>query len=278
MTAMSPPPGTSTEAPPSAKSLADSPPTRTTSSCLSSQTGTADRRKTSSAPGPGRSTPAAGAARMAFTRAAVTVQDLRCEPACAANGAAAAKVSAVLRFVAPWLDQAAASKRTGLGGATLSAEGAWSASTGRLRMAACLGSGEDACRYRVTLHVPTAFSITRRSIIVGRISATDGSHHPQSFQQRVPPGQNWHQFGRSGEAVPMAYHYAKVEQAGELLRRRKPSGRFRSNFLARFLLSYPRFVNDNASDDLVTLANLAADIGHLHFQYPWRSCRSCRNG
>ncbi|KAG2649850.1 hypothetical protein PVAP13_1NG136000 [Panicum virgatum] len=129
--------------------------------------------------------------------------------------------------------------------------GRWNASTGRLRMAACLGSGEDACSYRVTLHVPTAFSITRRSIIVVRISATDGSHHPLSFQQRVPPGQNWHQFGRSGEAVPMAYHYAKVEQAGELLRRRKPSGRFRSNFLARFLLSYPSFVDDDAGDDLL---------------------------
>ncbi|RLM81023.1 hypothetical protein C2845_PM12G08210 [Panicum miliaceum] len=204
------------------------------------------------------------AANTAFTRAAVTVQDLRCEPACAADGTAAAKVSAVLRFVAPWEDQAAAATRTGLSGATLSAEGAWSASTGRLRMAACLGPGKEACRYRVTLHVPTAFSITRRSIIVGRISATDGSHHPLSFQQRVPPAEFWHQFGRSGEAVPMAYHYTKVEQARELLRGRKPSV-FRSNFVSRFLLSYPNMVAD-AGDDLVTLGNLAADIGHLDFQ------------
>ncbi|RLN09258.1 hypothetical protein C2845_PM11G19320 [Panicum miliaceum] len=191
------------------------------------------------------------AASMAFTRAAVMVQDLRCEPACAADGTAAAKVSAVLRFVAPWEDQAAAAKRTGLSGATLSAEGAWSASTGRLRMAACLGPGKDACRYRVTLHVPTALSITRRSIIVARISATDGSHHPLSFQQRVPPAEFWHQFGRSGEAVPMAYHYTKVEQAGELRRGRKP---------------YPKVADDAGDDDLVTLGNLAADIGHLDFQ------------
>ncbi|OEL17796.1 hypothetical protein BAE44_0021185 [Dichanthelium oligosanthes] len=204
------------------------------------------------------------ATAMASTRSAVTVQDLRCEPACGVDGTAAAKVSAVFRFVAPWEDQATAAKRTGLSGATLSAEGAWSASTGRLCMAACLGAGEEACRYRVALHVPTAFSVTRRGIIVGQVTATDGSHPPLSFQQRVHrSGQNWHQFGRSGEVVPMAYHYTKVEQAGELLRASKRFG-FRDNFIARSLLSYPKIAG--AADELVSLSNLADDLRNLGFQ------------
>ncbi|RCV04660.1 hypothetical protein SETIT_1G018400v2 [Setaria italica] len=213
---------------------------------------------------PGPFDAGARAASMAFTRAAVTVQDLRCEPGCGADGTAAAKVSAVFRFVAPWEDEAAAVKRAGLSGATLSAEGAWTASTGRLSMAACLGAGKEAaCRHRVALHIPMVFSITRRSIIVGEITAADGSHSPLSFQQRVSARQDWHQFGRAGEAVPMAYRYTKVERAGELLRRRRPSI-FRDNFIARSLLSYP--VIDGAADDLVSLSNLAADIGYLGFQ------------
>jgi hypothetical protein len=205
------------------------------------------------------------AASMAFYRAAVTVQNLRCDRGSGADGKAAAKVLAVFRFVAPWEDEAASTKRAGLSDATLWAEGEWSASTGRLHMAACLGAGEDekACRYRVVLHVPMVFSITRRAIIVGDITAADGSHTPLSFQQRVSARQDWHQFGRDGEAVPLAYRYTKVERAGDLLRRSRPSI-FRDNFISRSLLSYPKL--DGAADHLVSLSNLAADIGYLDLQ------------
>ncbi|CAO2037879.1 unnamed protein product [Urochloa humidicola] len=134
-------------------------------------------------------------------------------------------------------------------------------------MTACLGAaaGDETCRHRVALHVPTAFSVTRRSIIVGEITAADGSHPPLSFQQRVSAGQDWHQFGRSGETVPMAYCYTKVERAVEFLRRRRPSV-LRDNFIARSLLRYPRIAG--AADDLVSLSNLAGDIGHLSFEQP----------
>ncbi|GJN19449.1 hypothetical protein PR202_gb06728 [Eleusine coracana subsp. coracana] len=66
------------------------------------------------------------------TRSAVAVQGLECEP----DGKASARVTAVFRLVPPWEHQPTAAKRTGLGGETLSAEGAWTASTGLLCMLA----------------------------------------------------------------------------------------------------------------------------------------------
>lgn len=193
----------------------------------------------------------------AFTCSAVTVQDLQCAQARGSGmdgTPPAAKVAAVFRFVTPWEDQRTAAKRTGLSGATLSAEGTWSASTGRLCMVACLGRGKGACHYRVTLYVPTAFSITRRSIVVGQITATDGSHYPLAFQQGLGHRQEWHRFGRSGEVVPVAYHYTKITQAHEMKLIQGRASGFRDNFIARSLLSYPKIAG--AADDLVSLSKV----------------------
>ncbi|KAL6657705.1 hypothetical protein ACP70R_005485 [Stipagrostis hirtigluma subsp. patula] len=192
----------------------------------------------------------------AFTRSAIAVQDTRCEPM---GDAAAARVSAVFRAMTPSEHHRTAARRTGLGGTTLSAEGVWRASTGRLCMVGCLGIGEEAsCNYRVSLHVATTFSITRRGRVVGEIISTEGgSSPPLVFQDIVSPGQPSNKFGPSGKSVPLVYRYTKVKQAGELLRRREPSG-FRDSFIARSLLSYPTVAG--AADGMTSLSDLAQDL------------------
>ncbi|EEC82330.1 hypothetical protein OsI_26620 [Oryza sativa Indica Group] len=203
-----------------------------------------------------------------LTGFAIAMQDLRCEPH--GGEKPAARVSAVFRAVSPWEDQQLAVRRTGLGGATLSAEGVWRASTGQLCMTGCLGVidaaavGDEACHYRVSLHVPTTFSIRRRSIIVGQITAGDGSHFPLSFHQSVPPKHPWNRFGRSEASLRVAYDYTKVENAGELFRRSEPSG-FRSSSIAKALVSYPRQAGAAAAYEMMSLSDLADDLS-LHFQ------------
>ncbi|KAK3152616.1 hypothetical protein QOZ80_2BG0161340 [Eleusine coracana subsp. coracana] len=158
------------------------------------------------------------------TRSAVAVQGLECEP----DGKASARVTAVFRLVPPWEHQPTAAKRTGLGGETLSAEGAWTASTGLLCMLACRGGGEkkkkmDACRHRVTIW--------------------------NYWQQQ--------QFGRAGEKMRVEYKYTKIKQPTELLHRRR-SG-FRDTFIAKSLLSYPKVAG--AADEMASLSNLGEDLG-----------------
>ncbi|KAG2657449.1 hypothetical protein PVAP13_1KG174400 [Panicum virgatum] len=204
------------------------------------------------------SRPATGAMQdMAFTRSGITVQGLRCKPASNIDGAAAARVAAVLRYVPPWEDQPTAARRTSLSAMTLSAEGVWMASTGRVCMVACLAGDERACHYRVTLSVRKTFSMTHRGSSVGQITAMDGSHPPLSFRQR---GNRREQ--RSPAATCMSYVYTKVEQARELGLGFKPAG-FRDSIVARSLLSYPSIAGP--AEDMVSLSNLADDLS-LRFQ------------
>ncbi|XBH89348.1 hypothetical protein VPH35_081271 [Triticum aestivum] len=163
----------------------------------------------------GRLGPFVNTTDRAFTGFAIVMQGVRCEPTSGLDGKAAVLVSAVFRAMPPWEDQETAAKRAGLSGMTLSTEGVWRASTGRLCMTACLGTGtgKAACQHRVSLYIPTKFSITRRGILMGQITSMDGSHFPLS--------------------------YNKVEQAMELLWRTKPS-RISSNLAAMSLISYPR--------------------------------------
>ncbi|KAL6657704.1 hypothetical protein ACP70R_005484 [Stipagrostis hirtigluma subsp. patula] len=204
----------------------------------------------------------------AFARSAVAVQDLLCEPTLdgdADHDVAAARVSAVFRAMPPWEHHRTAAMRTGLSGMTLSAEGLWRASTGRLCMVGCLGIGEEAsCKYRVSLRVATTFSITRRGIIMGEITSTNVSHSPPlTFQLIASPSQLFNRFGPSSdESVRMVYRLTKVEQASKLLRRREPSG-FRDSFIARSLLRYPTFAGTD--DDMTSLSNLAQDLS-LHLR------------
>uniref|UniRef100_A0A453JME8 RING-type E3 ubiquitin transferase n=2 Tax=Aegilops tauschii subsp. strangulata TaxID=200361 RepID=A0A453JME8_AEGTS len=191
----------------------------------------------------GRLGPFVNTTDRAFTGFAIVMQGVRCEPTSGLDGKAAVLVSAVFRAMPPWEDQETAVKRAGLSGMTLSAEGVWRVSTGRLCMTACLGTGtgtgKAACQHRVSLYIPTTFSITRRGILMGQITSMDGSHFPLSFHRALHPRQAWNKAGGSDEWVRMTYSYNKVEQAMELLWRTKPS-RISSNLAAMSLISYPR--------------------------------------
>ena len=139
----------------------------------------------------GRLGPFVNTTDRAFTGFAIMMQGVRCEPTSGLDGKAAVLVSAVFRAMPPWEDQETAAKRAGLSGMTLSAEGVWRASTGRLCMTACLGTGtgKAACQHRVSLYIPTKFSITHRGILMGQITSMDGSHFPLSFHRALHPRQ-----------------------------------------------------------------------------------------
>ncbi|CAL5059165.1 unnamed protein product [Urochloa decumbens] len=192
---------------------------------------------------------------MAFTRSAIAVQSIQCKrTGSVGGGGTAARVAVVLRYVPPWEHQPTAATRTGLGCATVSAEGVWNASTRRACMVGCLGAGDEkSCPYRVTLSVQRTLSMARRGGIVGQIAACP----PLLFQQRVNP-----RFISSGASrTPrMSYVYTKVDQALELRRRSgKPT-----RFVAKSLLSYP-IVAGNDAGDMASLSNLAENL-NLRFQ------------
>ncbi|EMS58278.1 hypothetical protein TRIUR3_02397 [Triticum urartu] len=92
----------------------------------------------------------------AFTDFAILMQALLCGTTSGLDGKAVVLVTAVLRAVPPWEDREMAVKRAGLSEMTLSAEGMWSASTGRLCMTPCLGTGTDkaACQHHVSITFP----------------------------------------------------------------------------------------------------------------------------
>ncbi|KAL6626852.1 hypothetical protein ACP70R_030578 [Stipagrostis hirtigluma subsp. patula] len=202
----------------------------------------------------------------AFTGVSIVMQDVRCDARDAPGGESTARVSAVFRAVPPWEHRYAASKRSGLGGTTLSAEGVWRASTGQLCMVACLGAGGKACHTRVCLYVQTTFTITRRSITVGQITHVDGAgggvaHYPLTMKRTVHPSELWHRFGVPGGApLSMTYNYTKTRQAGEFLRRSEPFDF--GTVIAKSLLSYPR-KDANLADEAMSLSNLAEDLS-LH--------------
>nr|CAB3449475.1 unnamed protein product [Digitaria exilis] len=212
--------------------------------------------------GPFETTSRATQDMAALTRSAIAVQGVQCKPTASIDGTPAARFTAVFRYVPPWEHQPTAARRTGLSGMTLSAEGVWNASTGRVCMVACLGGGEEAaCHHRVTLSIRRMFSMTRRGINIGQITAMDGSHAPLLFQQRVI-NPRLQRYGKPGETPRVSYIYTKVEQARELLRRSEPTG-LRDTFVAKSLLSYPNIAG--FADDLVGLSVLADDL-NLRFR------------
>uniref|UniRef100_A0A0D3EK91 RING-type E3 ubiquitin transferase n=1 Tax=Oryza barthii TaxID=65489 RepID=A0A0D3EK91_9ORYZ len=188
-----------------------------------------------------------------FAGVRIVMQEVRCEPR-TDGGEISARVSAVFRAVPPWEHAYTAAKRSGLGGATLSAEGVWRASSGQLCMVACLGVGAKACHSRVCLYLQTTFSATRRSITVGQITSIGGG----AAHRTVHPMELWSRFGvTGGEPLSLAYSYTKTKQAGEFLRRSEPFDF--GTVIAKSLLSYPRKSGD-AADETTSLSNLAEEL------------------
>ncbi|KAL6855984.1 hypothetical protein ACP4OV_018786 [Aristida adscensionis] len=191
----------------------------------------------------------------------IKMQDLRCSM----DAAGTVRVSVVLRAVPPWEDLYTAVQRSGMSGATLFAEGVWAPSAGQACSVACRGIGDKACHFRVCLYMPMTFSITRRSVLVGRITGTDTPAAGEAAQSSLT-------FGMAlslpdfwivdGERLAFTYNYTKVKRAGELRRRSEPpSGLHKIVATPRPLrVSYPRaarYVGDERRSSAALATELA---------------------
>ncbi|KAK3127521.1 hypothetical protein QOZ80_7AG0574510 [Eleusine coracana subsp. coracana] len=145
------------------------------------------------------------------------MQDLHCDTGEEEEEAGIQRVSAVFRAVPSWEDPYTAARRSGLSGMTLSAEGAWNASAGQACMVACRGVGDTACHFRVCMYMPMTFSLTDRSVLVGRITTINAAAQSSlSFQLGLTSPRYW---AWDGERLAFAYNYTKVEMARDVLRR-----------------------------------------------------------
>ncbi|XP_059285925.1 uncharacterized protein LOC132039465 [Lycium ferocissimum] len=119
------------------------------------------------------------------------ITDLHCLPE--TNSPKTAQISAVFRALSPSEDRLYSGARTGLSGMTISAEGTWSSSTGKLCMVGCIGLENDAngCDSRICLYLPGTFSITQRNILTGTISSIKETYVPLRFKKELRPLDIW---------------------------------------------------------------------------------------
>ncbi|KAL9683417.1 hypothetical protein QQ045_015239 [Rhodiola kirilowii] len=138
--------------------------------------------------------------------------------------------------------------RSGLSGISIFAEGIWSSSERELCMVGCLGSiGKDSimCDYQVSLFLPTAFSIRRRSMVYGRITdinAQSESDATISFESEVSsPSQflRWASFYT-------AYDYSKISLASAFRSMHQVVSLLSK--LQRILFEYPSYNPINQGD------------------------------
>ncbi|KAI5012319.1 hypothetical protein ZWY2020_024453 [Hordeum vulgare] len=200
----------------------------------------------------------------AFAGVGIVMQDLQCqEQYDMAGPTGVATVSVVFRALSPWEDWSTARSRSGLSGKTLSAEGAWNASTAQACMVACRGiADKKACNFRVCLSFPTMMSITRLDTMLGEITGVDAAaggvaHRPLlSFRQHMSPPRLWGYYPDDGiPLVSYKYNYTKVNQAGELRRRSELPSDFRKIVAKSLSLSYPK--RDGTGNDRRSLSSLA---------------------
>ncbi|KAL7099780.1 hypothetical protein ACP275_09G107100 [Erythranthe tilingii] len=166
-----------------------------------------------------------------FKYVKLVFQDVRCENITTSK----TRVSSVFRAVPPSEEQFSATPRTGLNGMTLSAEGAWYPSTGRLCMVAC-SPYDNICHTRISMYVPLLFSIKQRSVFSGTLSSIDPtvrSYSPLAFEKPAGPNEQW----SSGAH----YEYLKIEAATSLLKKYEPS-KIRSAVKKSFL-KFPKLEN-----------------------------------
>ncbi|KAL9156728.1 hypothetical protein ABFS82_09G097100 [Erythranthe guttata] len=166
-----------------------------------------------------------------FKNVKLVFQDVRCENITTSK----TRVSSVFRAVPPSEEQFSPTPRTGLNGMTLSAEGAWYPSTGRLCMVAC-SPYDNICHTRISMYVPLLFSIKQRSVFSGTLSSIDltvRSYFPLAFEKPVGPNEQW----SSGAH----YEYSKIEAATSLLEKYEPS-KIRSAVKKSFL-KFPKLEN-----------------------------------
>ncbi|KAF8669383.1 hypothetical protein HU200_051726 [Digitaria exilis] len=206
------------------------------------------------------STAADGAGEaLAFDVGAIALQDVQCFPASYEDGSEYSRVSAVFQALPP---RSIGSRRQ--------CETSWTTCRSRLRAcgrprqgrpawwgASAVG-GTRATTVCVCLYIPRTFSITRSSIMLGRITSINAggdddeeTHRPVLLELRVPPVRLW---GLSKALrFRMAYNYTVVKQAGEFLRRSGSAFSTGRDMVAKSLfLSYPYPKKDTTGGDQVT--------------------------
>ncbi|CAN8288188.1 unnamed protein product [Cochlearia groenlandica] len=188
------------------------------------------------------------------------MQDVHCEEE---EKAATAKVAAVFRAVRPDEDLYLSGMRSGLGNMTVTAEGIWKPSTGRLCMVACRRGDADKCNARVCLYIPTSFSIRQRSILVGTFSCLNAeknltpSFFPLSFEKLVDPMdmQNYFRSTSSSSSHPF-YKYSKLDEAGVILERNQEFSF--TTIIKKSVMKYPKL--EDSEDWLSSFTLLAEDL------------------
>ncbi|KAA8541860.1 hypothetical protein F0562_023012 [Nyssa sinensis] len=191
----------------------------------------------------------------------LTMNRLRCVPGDDINKVKTAKFSAVFRVVSRLEDQYTSEARTGLFGMTISAEGMWNSSSGRLCMVGCVGleTGSNGCNSRICLYLPATFSITQRSIVIGTISSISkvDSYLPLLFKKVLHPVDIWNRYDDYSKSY-LSYNYSKIELASAILKRNKY---FKlGSLMNQLFLKYPVVEDCNN----ITSLSLLSDELSLH--------------
>ncbi|KAK9266278.1 hypothetical protein L1049_001799 [Liquidambar formosana] len=183
--------------------------------------------------------------------------DLHCVPGEDYDKLRTAKVSAVFRAVSPLENQFTATGRTGVWGTTISAEGIWNSSSGQLCMVGCVvlaNSRSDGCNSRICLYLPSSFSITQRSIIIGTISSlkkTD-SYTPFLFKKVLRPLDLWNRYSEYSNSY-LSYKYSKSDLARALLKRNENLKL--GTLIKKLFLKYPTVEDSNNITGLSLLSD-----------------------
>ncbi|KAL8099001.1 hypothetical protein AgCh_031634 [Apium graveolens] len=171
-----------------------------------------------------------------------------------------AKVFAVFRAISSQENRLTSQSRSGLSGMTISAEGTWDSSTGKLCMIGCMGieKGSDQCNSRICIYFPKTFSITQRKIFVGTISSMSNTDPYASliFKKELRPKDLWNYYNEYTKSN-LVYKYSKIELATKLLKRDKKL--VYETFINKFpILRYP-FLKDQ--NNITSLSSLSSELG-----------------
>ncbi|XP_028074037.1 uncharacterized protein LOC114276452 [Camellia sinensis] len=184
------------------------------------------------------------------------MQNIMCEQETTDNETETVRVSALLRAFPPTMEWDIAARRTGLSGTTLSVEGEWNSSIGKLCMVGCLGvvnSGLEGCNSQILLYIPRSFSSRQRSIMFGSISSirneTD-SYFPILFGVAMSPTI------LSKYGLYLSYNYSKTDIVGVFRKRSQPSQVI--TFIRESLLTYP--AQGDRNDLFYRLHLLSSDL------------------
>lgn len=191
----------------------------------------------------------------------LVLQDVQCKGSTLENNKLF-KVSSVFRVVEPLENSYLAGRRTGVDNMTLSAEGEWNSTSGKLCMIGCIGLSNN-CNSSIILYIPLQFSINQRSVIMGTISSIEKinpPYFPLSFEMLTRTSELWDLF----TAARPHYKYLKISQAGAVLERDEPF-----NFgtvIKNSFLKYPKVETTEALS--VGLSRLAEDLTLQTGAYP----------